>query len=206
MVVRVLKQAQKADCFERIICATDDVRIAQVVEKNGVECVLTSECPTGSDRVAQVQDLLHLDLVVNLQGDEPLMSPELLQQVATKLLQDPESWITASSPLFESSIQDPNFVKVQVKNEIAADFRRDLQDQSLESWYVHRGIYAYSRNVLQEFLQAKRTPLEVERSIEPLRILGQRPIHVVYSETTSHAVDLPTDISIVEELLARNPQ
>jgi len=206
MVVRVLKQAQKADCFERIICATDDVRIAQVVEKNGFECVLTSECPTGSDRVAQAQDLLHLDLVVNLQGDEPLMSPVLLQQVATKLLQDPASWITASSPLFESCIDDLNCVKVQVEKDSAIDFRRKLQQDLDPSWFLHRGIYAYSRNVLQEFIQAKRTPLEVERSIEPLRILGQRPIHVVYSETTSHAVDLPTDIAIVEELLARNPQ
>lgn len=206
MVVRVLRQAKRANCFQRIICATDDAQIAEVVEKNGFEAILTSDCPTGSDRVAQAQDLLHLDLVVNLQGDEPLMSPALLQQVATKLLQDPTSWITASSPLFESAITDPNCVKVQVDQEIAVDFRRDLQQKADSSWFLHRGVYAYSHNVLQEFIQSKRTSLEVERSIEPLRVLGQRNIRVVYSETISHAVDIPTDVRIVEDLLARNPQ
>ncbi|MBQ3777200.1 MAG: NTP transferase domain-containing protein, partial [Fibrobacter sp.] len=85
MIVRTLERARLAGCFERIVCATDSEQIAEVVSKAEFEYVMTGACATGSDRVAEAARALDLDLVVNLQGDEPLVEPSVLCDVAREL-------------------------------------------------------------------------------------------------------------------------
>ena len=76
-----MERALLADCFDRIVCATDSAEIETVVKAAGFDCVMTGECATGSDRVAEAAKKLGLDLVVNLQGDEPLVEPSVLRDV-----------------------------------------------------------------------------------------------------------------------------
>lgn len=201
MVVRTLERARLADCFDRILCATDSSQIAEVVSKAGFESVHTADYPTGSDRVACVAALLHLPLVVNLQGDEPVANPVLLRQVAEALSRDPGSWVTAASPLKMSEVANPNLVKVLIQDGFAKNFTR--QAVSGSDWRVHRGIYGYSLDALREFAQTSSPPQELQESIEPLRILNSRPIRILTTTSVSLSVDVPGDIAAVESHLAR---
>jgi len=202
MIVRTLLRAKEAGCFDRVICATDSQQIASVVERAGFDAVITGSHPTGSDRVAEVSALLNLDLVVNLQGDEPVASLELLRQVAKSISRDASSWVTAMSPLAPSEFSNLNVVKVHIVDGIATDFLRT--NPQGEGWHSHRGIYAYSAESLEEFAALPQSVLERERSIEPLRILGRRPIRVITSLDSSISVDVPADIERVTAFLLRS--
>lgn len=200
MVVRTLQRARAASCFERIVCATDSAEIAQVVNDAGFESVLTPECATGSDRVSIAAGMLNLDLVVNLQGDEPVASLTMLQRVAEALAQEPTSWVTASSPLSNADYARHSVVKVLVHNGYALDFVRELPPEA-SGWHTHRGIYAYSAESRTEFAALPQSRLETERSLEQMRILGKRPVRVVADPDFSASVDTPADVSIVESLI-----
>jgi len=202
MILHTLQRAQDARCFERIVCATDSPKIAKVVQKAGFEAVLTGSHPTGSDRVAEACALLHLDLVVNLQGDEPVASLAMLQQVAESISRDTSSWVTAMSPLPSADRTNPNVVKVLSCKGFANDFQRE--EPVGDDWQTHRGIYAYSAESLDEFFALPQTPLERQRSIEPLRILGRRPIRLLATQEPSLSVDVPADIERVSAFLLRS--
>ena len=94
-----MERALLANCFDHIVCATDSPEIEAVVEAAGFDCVMTGECATGSDRVAEAAQKLGLDLVVNLQGDEPLVEPSVLRDVAKDLSEHPDCWVTVACPL-----------------------------------------------------------------------------------------------------------
>lgn len=200
MVVRTLQRAQAAGCFARIVCATDSPEIAQVVKAAGFEFVLTPDCATGSDRVSIAAAMLNLDLVVNLQGDEPVASLTMMRSVADALVQEPTAWVTASSPLPKADHARHSVVKVLVHNGYALDFVRDLPAEA-SGWHTHRGIYAYGAESRAEFAALPQTRLETERSLEQMRILGKRPIRVVADPDFSASVDTPADVPIVESLI-----
>jgi len=200
MVVRTLERACSAGCFKRIVCATDSVEIAQVAENAGFETLLTPDFPTGSDRVAYAAERLGLDLVVNLQGDEPVAGLTMLRSVAQALAEEPSSWITASARLEPSDHERPDVVKVLVKDGYAVDFQREIPIGTV-GWTLHRGIYAYSAESRVEFAHLIRTPLELTRSLEQMRVLGIRPIRVIQDPDISASVDLPSDVGLVERIL-----
>lgn len=202
MILHTLERARQADCFQQIFCATDHIEIAKVVEDAGFRAILTPDCKTGSDRVAFVASLLHLELVVNLQGDEPVASLTLLRQVSEALSWDSQSWVTAMSPLQSADLQNPNVVKVQVIDGFAKAFtRRAVQG---EHWFSHRGIYAYSYTHLQEFASLPQAPSEQDESLEQLRIFPQTPIRAIFTSDASLSVDRPSDIAAVESFLLRS--
>ena len=203
MVVRTLDRALLAGCFERIVCATDDERIAETVSRAGFDYVMTGEASTGSDRVAEAARILGLDLVVNLQGDEPLVEPLLLARVAEELECHPDCWVTVACPLNPGESGVKTVVKVRVDGDFAVDFTREVPESESRLWYQHQGIYAYSRMCRDEFAALPQNPVELERSLEQMRILGHRPIRILKSPYPSVSVDVPSDVMAVENLLKR---
>ncbi|WP_295098880.1 NTP transferase domain-containing protein [uncultured Fibrobacter sp.] len=204
MIVRTLKRAALAECFDRIVCATDSEQIAEVVSGAGFEFVLTGEAATGSDRVAEAASALDLDLVVNLQGDEPLVEPSVLEDVACELAAHPDSWVTVACPLSPSDAEVATVVKVKVENGFAVDFTRHVEPSEAPRWFQHQGIYAYSRASRDEFSGLPQSGVELERSLEQMRILGRRPIRIVQSPFPSVSVDVPADAAAVEALIRRH--
>ena len=203
MIVRTLERAMRAECFDRIVCATDSEEIAGVVSRAGFEFVLTGSAATGSDRVAMAAQELGLDLVVNLQGDEPLVEPSVLRDVASALESHPDEWVTVACPLNPDEAELKTVVKVLVKGDYALDFTRSVAVEDASRWFQHQGIYAYSRRCRDEFSSLPQSEVEKERSLEQMRILGKRPIRIVQSPYPSVSVDVPSDVAAVESALTR---
>ena len=203
MIVRTMERAVRAECFDRIVCATDSEEIAGVVSRAGFEFVLTGSAATGSDRVAMAAQELGLDLVVNLQGDEPLVEPSVLRDVASALESHPDEWVTVACPLNAAEAELKTVVKVLVKDDYALDFTRSVAVEDASRWFQHQGIYAYSRRCRDEFSSLPQSEVEKERSLEQMRILGKRPIRIVQSPYPSVSVDVPSDLSAVEAALTR---
>ena len=203
MIVRTMERAVRAECFDRIVCATDSEEIAGVVSRAGFEFVLTGSAATGSDRVAMAAQELGLDLVVNLQGDEPLVEPSVLRDVASALESHPDEWVTVACPLNPAEAELKTVVKVLVKDDYALDFTRSVAVEDASRWFQHQGIYAYSRRCRDEFSSLPQSEVEKERSLEQMRVLGKRPIRIVQSPYPSISVDVPSDLSAVEAALTR---
>lgn len=203
MIVRTMERAVRAECFDRIVCATDSEEIAGVVSRAGFEFVLTGSAATGSDRVAMAAQELGLDLVVNLQGDEPLVEPSVLRDVASALESHPDEWVTVACPLNPAEAELKTVVKVLVKGDYALDFTRSVAVEDASRWFQHQGIYAYSRRCRDEFSSLPQSEVEKERSLEQMRVLGKRPIRIVQSPYPSVSVDVPSDVAAVEAALMR---
>lgn len=203
MIVRTLERALLAECFERIVCATDSEQIAEVVSRAGFEFILTGPAHTGSDRVSDAARALDLDLVINLQGDEPLVEPDVLARVAADLEQHPDCWVTVACPLKPEEAMVKTVVKVLVKDGLAVDFTREVPPAEAHLWYQHQGIYAYSRAARDEFSSLPQNQVELDRSLEQMRILGRRSIRIVQSEYPSISVDVPSDVIAVEGALRK---
>ena len=203
MIVRTMERAVRAECFDRIVCATDSEEIAGVVSRAGFEFVLTGSAATGSDRVAMAAQELGLDLVVNLQGDEPLVEPSVLRDVASALESHPDEWVTVACPLNPAEAELKTVVKVLVKDDYALDFTRSVAVEDASRWFQHQGIYAYSRRCRDEFSSLLQSEVEKERSLEQMRVLGKRPIRIVQSPYPSVSVDVPSDVAAVEAALTR---
>ena len=203
MILRTMERAVRAECFDRIVCATDSEEIAGVVSRAGFEFVLTGPAATGSDRVAFAAQALGLDLVVNLQGDEPLVEPSVLRDVASALESHPDEWVTVACPLNPAEAELKTVVKVLVKDDYALDFTRSVAVEDASRWFQHQGIYAYSRRCRDEFSSLPQSEVEKERSLEQMRILGKRPIRIVQSPYPSVSVDVPSDVAAVEAALTR---
>ena len=203
MIVRTMERAVRAECFDRIVCATDSEEIAGVVSRAGFEFVLTGSAATGSDRVAMAAQELGLDLVVNLQGDEPLVEPSVLRDVASAFESHPDEWVTVACPLNPAEAELKTVVKVLVKDDYALDFTRSVAVEDASRWFQHQGIYAYSRRCRDEFSSLPQSEVEKERSLEQMRVLGKRPIRIVQSPYPSVSVDVPSDVAAVEAALTR---
>jgi 3-deoxy-manno-octulosonate cytidylyltransferase (CMP-KDO synthetase) len=214
MVVRVAERARDSGA-ERIIVATDHADIAAACATHGIEvCMTRADHPSGTDRIAEVARTLPLDaVVVNLQGDEPLIDPSLLAACASRI--SPEvPMATCAHPI--DSVQDafnPNVVKVVLdKNGRALYFSRATipwhrdgfakSREALPSGYAplrHIGLYAYSNAFLQAYPQLEPAPLETIEALEQLRVLWHGfPIAVHVTAQAPHAgVDTPEDLERV---------
>lgn len=218
MVVRVARQAAAARSIDQVLVATDDHRIAQVVERAGFTSVMTpSDCATGSDRIAwaiRERSGPGPALVVNVQGDEPLLDPRDLDALVKATLADPGSIGTLARPLPElGRFTDPNVVKVvRAASGRALYFSRAPIPYGVEPNTVqpllHVGIYAYPPEVLSRFVALPPSPLERTERLEQLRALENGiPIQVTMcvSERPSVGVDTPEDVArVIEELRHRN--
>ena len=198
-----MERALLANCFDSVVCATDSELIAGVVSAAGFKYVMTGPAATGSDRVAEAANALGYDLVVNLQGDEPLVEPSVLARVAQDLAAHPDCWVTVACPLDPTEATLETVVKVRVEKGLAVDFTRRVEVLDAPRWFQHQGIYAYSRVSRDEFASLPQNAVEKERSLEQMRILGRRPIRIVQSPYPSVSVDVPSDAGTVEALIEK---
>lgn len=221
MIQRVWLQAQKS-AAEQVVIATDDQRIYQVCQAFGAQVVMTAnDHESGTDRLAEVAQQMGWSpetIVVNVQGDEPLIPPAVVNQVAENLAQHPEAAMaTLAEPIEDmASLMNNNVVKVlSDKNGLALTFSRAplpwardaflTQPDTLPeavSYRRHIGIYAYRAGFLQRFVEWGPCWLELTESLEQLRALwhGER-IHVADAiETPPHGVDTPDDLQRIREL------
>jgi 3-deoxy-manno-octulosonate cytidylyltransferase (CMP-KDO synthetase) len=214
MVVRVCEQA-KASGAVAVHVATDDERIAQAVVSHGHQAIMTrAEHVSGTDRIAEAAALLKLgtqEVVVNLQGDEPLMPPRLIAEVAETLAAKKDASVaTACHPIHDdASLANPNVVKVVFDGEgYALYFSRAQIPYPREQggrWFRHIGLYAYRVGFLANYATLEHSPLEKSEALEQLRVLwhGYR-IAVAVSETDiPPGVDTPQDLEAVRRMLAR---
>jgi 3-deoxy-manno-octulosonate cytidylyltransferase (CMP-KDO synthetase) len=217
MVVRVAQRAAQSAATQ-VVVATDDARIQQACAAHGVRCVLTrADHPTGSDRLAEACALLGLDgqdAVVNVQGDEPLIDPALINACAEQLDQRPDCMVsTAAHPLEDAShFGNPNVVKVVTDaagralyfSRAPIPWWRDAPTSGqpasgLGAPLRHIGIYGYRAGFLRRFPQLPPSPLEQVESLEQLRVLwhGERIAVHVTQQAPGAGVDTPEDLARV---------
>lgn len=208
----VYERARKAKRVDRTIVACDHELIKQCVESFGGEAILTgSHHASGTDRIAEVARQLECGLIVNLQGDEPLMSPEVIDQVVVALQRDASCVMaTACVPKDDpAELSNPNVVKV-IKDQDgwALYFSRapipHVRDGGSRSrFFKHLGIYSFRRDFLIRFSKLAPSPLEQIEKVEPLRALenGYR-IKVVETVHDTISVDTEEDFKLVAERLS----
>ncbi|HZI65579.1 MAG TPA: 3-deoxy-manno-octulosonate cytidylyltransferase [Thermoanaerobaculia bacterium] len=208
MVLHVLAAARAARRLDRVIVATDDSRIAEVVRGDGGEAVLTSpEAASGTDRLAEAALRVAADVYVNLQGDEPLMAPENVDLVVETLLAGADREIaTVALPAGVEVAGDPDVVKVV----IAADGRAlyfsragiPFPRAGRPAYRKHLGLYAYRAETLQKLAALPPSPLERIESLEQLRWLEAGwTIWVGEAVRDSIGVDRPEDLARAEKIL-----
>lgn len=202
-IVQMTYQAAcKCPDFDKVIVATDSVEIANKAKEVGAEVVMTPEnINTGSDRVAFVaKDFPEYDIIVNLQGDEPFMKPEMLSQLVQPFKSDPElKMATLGFKLnFEQDYNNPDIVKVILdKNDNAIYFSRSpipyfrQQREKIDHLKIlhHIGLYAYNREFLLEYTQLPQTPLEQAELLEQLRAL-ENGIKIRVAETEFKTLEI----------------
>lgn len=218
MVVRVAQQALRSGA-QRVVVAGDHFEIVAACQAHGIEAVLTrTNHPSGSDRLAEACDLLGLNddsIVVNVQGDEPLMAPELITDVAQLLIRHPHAAMSTAAHAIDSvtDFHNPNVVKVVLDAQHMALYfsrapiawPRDTPDALPSPAPLrHIGIYAYRVSFLRLFPKLAQAPLEHTESLEQLRALWHG--HRIAVHITRHApgpgVDTPEDLERVRRLVS----
>ncbi len=193
----------------RLLVATDDVRIAEAVKFFGGDIIMTrGDHVTGTDRVAEVARRLRVDIVVNLQGDEPVFDPRLVERMVAALARDPELDIATACHRIHTveEFRNPNVVKVIADRRGRALYfsRAPIPDGGLATGtaYRHVGVYAFRRAALLRFSGLSRSQLEIAERLEQLRALenGMR-IAVLETKRATVGVDVPADIKNVERLM-----
>lgn len=213
LVQHVYERAAQAESLSLVAVATDDERIATAVKEFGGKVIMTSpRHPSGTDRVAEAARDLETDIIVNIQGDEPFVSPALIDQAVAPFPSRPDLVIATLSHRIsdEHSLHDPNVVKVVSDlNGYALYFSRSLiphpRRGESERASAHIGIYAYRKDFLQRFSLMPPGRLERIEALEQLRALenGERILVVPTEDYIGIGVDVPADLERAEEFLAR---
>jgi len=214
MIAHVVRRASEAHTVDHVIVATDDERIAGAAESAGAEAVMTGECPSGTDRVAvAIAERSEWEIVINVQGDEPLLAGDNIDVLVERLLADDEVRMsTLCRPLEVERAEDPDAVKVV----------RDLRGRALyfsrspipyprhreaawKLWRLHLGIYGFRRDALEAFVALPPSELEQAEGLEQLRALENGiPILVLDAPHPAFGVDTPEDLERVEKIINGN--
>jgi len=219
MIIHVMERAAKATLVDGVIIATDDERIAAVVAEHGGTAVMTPvDIKSGSDRIAFVaRSLNDTDIIVNVQGDEPLIPPAMIDEAVRPLLDDPRIEVGTLVKRIRSTseLENPNLPKVVLDashnclyfSRSAIPYGRDISAEDLVSRFMvyrHIGLYVFRRDFLLRYATMGQTPLEQAEKLEQLRILEHgHAIHAVVTDHESVAVDTPADLERVRALMAR---
>ena len=224
MIQRVYERARQSRLIARVVVATDDERILRTVTAFGGEAMMTSpDHATGTDRIAEVAGKVDCSLVVNVQGDEPLIHPAMIDQAITPLVGDPSIPMSTVCKRIENREEafDPNVVKVVFDTKgFALYFSRAPIPWDRDRWagkdsfgdlplaplmYKHIGLYVYRRDFLLKYSKMPQTVLETTEKLEQLRALeaGYR-IRTVVTQHESFGVDIPEDLGrIIQHLEER---
>jgi 3-deoxy-manno-octulosonate cytidylyltransferase (CMP-KDO synthetase) len=196
----------------RVVVATDDARIAEAVRRFGGAVITTrTDHPTGTDRVAEVAKQLRTDIVVNLQGDEPVFDPQLIGRMVDVFAKRADvDIVTACHALHRrEDFENPNIVKVvfDMKGRALYFSRAPVPFGAMDARgaFRHVGVYAYRREALLKMAKLPRTALEVSERLEQLRALENgMVIAVVETEHETVGVDVPADVKKVEKVLQQS--
>lgn len=213
MIRYVYEAAKQAKVLDNIVVATDDERVREAVLAFGGECLMTSEeHKSGTDRLAEVAEYYKdYDILVNIQGDEPGIEPDLIDGVARMKIENPDwEMTTAARPFMpdEDPLQ-PNRVKVvMTRSGKALYFSRSLipfpRNRVNRPVYLHLGIYAYQRDFLMRFHTLPASGLEDTESLEQLRALeNDHSIGVFITEASLPGVDTAEDLAVITGIFKR---
>lgn len=216
LLQHVVEQCQLAKSLSEVIVATDDTRIWEVAQNFCRVEMTRPEHPSGSDRIAEVCERCDYDAIVNIQGDEPLIDPNVIDAVANALAQNEMS--TAATPIKHlTELDNPNVVKVVVNaaghalyfSRRTIPYLREAASRPANEqlaafpFLKHLGIYGYRRETLLRLVKFSVSPLENAEKLEQLRALENGiQIAVVQVDYDSIGVDLPADVARVEALLS----
>jgi 3-deoxy-manno-octulosonate cytidylyltransferase (CMP-KDO synthetase) len=227
MICRVAAQAKTARNISRVIVATDDLRIVAAVESEGFEARLTGgDHASGTDRLAEVVATIDAEIIVNVQGDEPLISPETIDRAVNLLATNPRAGITTTWEPIEdpAEVLNPDLVKVVIDefgralyfSRAPIPWPRDAVREYgsveaalnrlpslLSTFRKHTGLYVYRREVLLSFAKWPQTALEQQESLEQLRALENGiEILAIQASSPSIGVDTPHDLERVREMVS----
>jgi 3-deoxy-manno-octulosonate cytidylyltransferase (CMP-KDO synthetase) len=211
----VVATARRGAVVDRVVVATDSQEVIDVCKSYGIEAILTSPAHlSGSDRVMEAVEILNLDaneVVINLQGDEPLIEPEVLEKVQSRVfkLKRPFKMVTCCKKITPKEAKNPDIVKVVIdQNWDALYFSRSLipyyREKNEEFYWGHLGVYGFTVDSLRRFVKMKGNLEHIEK-LEQLRVLenGEK-IAVVPVESKAIGIDTPTDLQKVYQLLRKN--
>ena len=208
MIVRVYERAVRAKFVQDVVVATDDERIRAAVEEHGGRAVMTRvDHATGTDRLAEVAEkMTDYDLIINVQGDEPLIDPAVIDALVEPFLADETLPMATAKTLLtdEEEMANPNNVKVITDlSGNALYFSRARIPYARNEGakvYKHIGIYAYRRDFLLSYARMAQTPLELSESLEQLRALENgHTIRVIETDAVLIGVDTEEDLAAVNE-------
>lgn len=215
MIQWVYEQCQQAQTIKKVVVATDDERIQHVVQSFGGTCMMTpSSLATGTERVAYVAREVEASMIINVQGDEPLINPGNVDHVARELAEDTESVMATLAYRIKrsSELMNPQTARVILDkhgralyfSRAAIPYARDVSSQAdwpaTFPYYNHVGIYAYRRDFLLSFHELESTALETAEKLEQLRVLANGfRIKVGITDGAPVCVDVPADIERVEQ-------
>jgi len=219
MIVRTYLQAKKATQLDALVVATDDERIRDAIVKAGGDVVMTDEAiPNGTERCAQACERTagEYDIVVNIQGDEPLIEPEIIDEVVLALKNAPRECVysTPVTPLKHEEVKMQGRVKcITDVNGYAIYFSRGMLpnnkkgevDTSFDYW-LHLGLQCYDREFLKLFPKMPATPMQMQEDLEQLKVIENGyKIKVIRVNHCAHGVDEPEDVASIEKIIAEDP-
>ncbi len=211
VIVRTYEAARDTGLFDSVMVVTDSDEIADAILKEGGAVLMSREQhETGSDRIAEAVTDLEVDIVVNVQGDEPFTERESLQKLLAVFREDPEEEIDLASLMTEitdaDEIRDPNTVKVITDTRGFALYfsRAPIPFQRAETpkatYFKHKGVYAFRKRALLDFRRLPMQPLEAVEKIEAIRFLEYgRKIKMVQTRVTGIEIDTPEDLEKAKE-------
>lgn len=212
VITTTYKNIVETRLFDEVFVATDSEIIFDEILKNGGKAVMTGQHETGSDRIAEAVAAIDCDIVVNVQGDEPFLKKEPLQQLISVFKEDKEKQISLASLKIKlrdaEEIENPNNVKVITDNlDFALYFSRSVIPYPREkiiatNYFKHVGVYAFRKEALLKFSELKMKPLEIAEKIECLRYLeyGMK-IKMIETEFIGVGIDVPEDLEKARKIL-----
>lgn len=206
IIQRVYEQAQTANLLQRIIIATDDERIFQASQAFGAEVLMTSPLHnSGTERAAEIAEKINTPIIINIQGDEPLLRGKMIDDLVIALQDETIPMATLAAKVKDlSRINEKNIVKAVLdKNGFALYFSRSpLPFQASDYFWQHIGIYGYQRDFLLEFSQLSASRLETTEKLEQLRVLENGyKIKIIETSSPTLSVNTPQDIIRIEKFL-----
>ncbi|MYF56265.1 3-deoxy-manno-octulosonate cytidylyltransferase [Candidatus Poribacteria bacterium] len=217
MVQHVYERASQSRLLNKVIVATDDQRIYNAVKSFGGNVEMTPDCPTGTDRVTIVAKKIECDIVVNIQGDEPLLEPQQIDLMLQPFINRPDIQVTTLKERIDTieDYRNRNIVKVvtNLQGDALYFSRGSIPSSPANtepsinentSVFKHIGLYAFRKEQLLAFTIWERTPYEISENLEQLRLLENGvPIHVVETNTPLIGVDVPADLEKVKAILEK---
>ena len=216
IISHVFRKAEEANIGE-VLVATEDKEIMDDVKKNGGQAILTKKLhKTGTDRIyeaLQKLDNSNIDLIMNLQGDEPLMNIKDIRNLNNQMIKNNSQLGTLASKILDNRLyENQNVVKVTTKEKLhllnfpeATDFMRIISDKS-ENTYHHLGIYCYQIETLQNFVSFNQSSNEIEKKLEQLRALDNGiKINVALAESSPIGIDTEEDFVAIKKIMEYKP-